>query len=187
MYTKLPDQETLALLLDYNPDTGILTWKERPASMFTDGYMSAQGRANNWNSKLAGTEAIGYIHTTGYKYGKLEGKTVKAHRVAWKLYHGKDPVNDIDHINGDRADNRICNLRDATDQVNRMNTKRYKNNKSGVIGIHWHNQNNKWRARITVKGKIIELGCFEDIENAKKARAEAEIKYGFHPNHGRDQ
>ena len=183
-FTPIPDHSTLKKLLDYNPLTGILTWKSRDASMFSDGYMDAQGRANNWNSKMAGKEAFGYVHNTGYKQGTLMGKVLKAHRVAWKLHYGEDPVEQIDHINGDRSDNRIENLRCVSDAENKKNAKLYSNNSSGVTGIHWLKEQKKWRVRIG-GSKGIHIGCYATLDEAKAARKEAEAKYGYPPNHGR--
>ena len=185
-FTPLPDIITLKELLDYDTDTGLLFWKERSAKWFSDGYMSAQGRANNWNSKNANKEALGHIHSLGYKQGRLANKTVKAHRVAWKLYHGEEPHCEIDHINGIRHDNRMCNLRLAEGFQNRMNICRYKNNSSGVTGVHWLEPNKKWRAVIRANNVIKHIGLFADLEDAIKARKDAEIKLGFHENHGRE-
>jgi len=184
-FTPLPDINTLNALLDYNSETGLLYWKSRDASWFAEGYMDSQGRANNWNARFAGKEALGYIHAYGYKNGNLMGKVVKAHRVAWKMYHEEEPLFQIDHINGIRHDNRIENLRLAPGSDNRTNACMYKNNNSGRTGVHWLKDANKWRAAIRLGGKVKHLGVFTELEDAIKARAEAEKEMGFHANHGR--
>jgi len=185
-FTPLPDIITLKELLDYDPDAGLLIWKPREAKWFSDNYMSQQGRANNWNSKHAGKEALGHVHTYGYKQGLLLGKVLKAHRVMWKMHYEEEPTCEIDHINGIRHDNRILNLRLAQGSQNHMNACRYKNNKSGVTGVHWLEPNKKWRAVIRLNRKNRHLGLFSNIEDAIKARKKAEQELGFHPNHGRE-
>ena len=99
--------------------------------------------------------------------------------------HGEWPRHEIDHINGDPSDNRICNLRDVTHKVNGLNQKIPAHNKSGIIGVSWHNSTKKWAATITVSKKQLHLGVFDTIEQARDARSLAERKYGFHKNHGR--
>ncbi len=91
---------------------------------------------------------------------------------------------EIDHINGDKSDNRISNLRLVTMNQNMMNKKKYSSNKSGIVGIAKRSDTNSWRAQISVKGKAIKLGSFKTREEAINARLAAENKYGFHINHG---
>ena len=92
----------------------------------------------------------------------------------------------IDHINGDPFDNRIDNLRLVTQRENSMNRRLSCNNKSGVIGVHYYSSRKQWQAQITSEGKKINLGRFDNFDDAVKVRKDAEIKYGFHENHGRD-
>lgn len=91
----------------------------------------------------------------------------------------------IDHINGDTSDNRAVNLREVTNQDNHKNMKRHKGNKSGHTGVYWNTAVHKWQAYIAVDGKQKYLGIYDDVKDAAKVRKEAEIKYGFHKNHGR--
>ncbi len=184
MATKpLPSQEVLRQLLDYNPDTGALTWRERGPEWFT--AKSPARRASLcrlWNQRYAGTPAFTCI-SEGYMTGSVNKANYKAHRVAWKLTHGTDP-DQIDHINGVRTDNRLENLRDVTLAENTRNRRRPTNNKSGMIGVHrWaHDGIVYWVATSPRKAQSTYHHC---IGQAIKARRVAEIECGFHENHGR--
>lgn len=186
MATKsLPDPELLRKLLRYEPETGELFWLPRDASLFSDGYRTAQGSCNNWNSQNAGKKTFLQSDGRGYRQGVIFNKTYKAHRVVWALVYGKWPDNHIDHINGVRDDNRIENLRDVTLAENNKNMARPINNKSGKSGVHFDKSCNRWRAYIRHDGKRRHIGCFGSFDEAAKARNLAEKQYGFHPNHGR--
>lgn len=91
----------------------------------------------------------------------------------------------VDHINGIRSDNRIENLRIVKNSENSKNQKRKSTNKSGMTGVSWDTQTQRWRAHITVNGKMISLGRYIHKLDALTARKNAEIKYNFHENHGR--
>jgi hypothetical protein len=177
---ELPDVETLRKLLDYDPASGILTWKPRSLEMFPN---IKSGK--RWNTKHAKKEAFTGVLGTGYRSGYVFNEPYKAHRIIWAIYYGEDPISQIDHINGDRADNRIENLRIASAAENSKNRARRNDNKSGVTGVTWDKGTNKWRACIRVNHKTQYLGVFPDIEAAVAARKAAELKLGFHANHGR--
>ena len=185
MTKDLPNPELLRKLLRYEPDTGKLFWRERDVDMFSDGKHSAAHNCASWNSRYANREAFTAYFTNDYKHGCIFGSHYLAHRVIWAMMHDEWP-DTIDHINGVPSDNRIKNLRSVSQSENCRNAKRPSNNKSGVCGVCWHKQKNKWAAQIKAGGKQKNLGYFDDFDDAVAARKKAEIKYGFHHNHGRD-
>lgn len=95
------------------------------------------------------------------------------------------PSGEIDHISGCRIDNRMRNMRDVTSSDNGKNSALSSINKSGFTGVHWNKRCSKWVANIGVNGKNKYLGSFPDINEAIAARAAANIKFGYHENHGR--
>jgi hypothetical protein len=177
-------RELLQELLEYNPETGILTWKPREREWFTSDY-----RHRDWIKRWSGMSAGYVFHNKilDQKYVKVcvMGKRLLAHRVIWMLVHGQWP-DDIDHINGCSTDNRLVNLRSVDRTTNLRNRARFKNNTSGVTGVVWTKRSQKWRAQIRVNTKQICLGLHADKFDAICARKSAENRYGFHPNHGRD-
>lgn len=154
--------ELLRQLFLYDPETGLLAWKKNPSK-----------------------EALKTVDNRGYKVGGVLGMHFQAHRVVWAMHYGEWP-NKIDHINGDRLDNRIVNLRNVDFRENARNRQLSSSNKSGHYGVVWLPDLNKWRAMIGVDKKRISLGLYEKKEDAISARADANKKYGFHPNHGRN-
>lgn len=120
-----------------------------------------------------------------YSYVKLFGKVYPAHGVAWYLHYNEWPCGIIDHENGVPTDNRIDNLRVTTTSGNGKNRKVGYNNKTGIIGVFWNTRMMKWVARITTEGITIHLGYFESLFEAACARRSAEMRHGFHTNHGR--
>ena len=179
--------ETLRLLLSYDPESGKLHWLYRDASLFTGkGRGGAAGNAARWNSRYAGTEAFTAISTDGYKHGCIFGKSIGAHRVVWAWWHGEWPRLEIDHINGDPADNRIKNLRLVTGSQNCRNRRLRSDSTSGVTGVSWNIRLRKWVAHIGREGCALRhVGVFVSLEEAVAARKAAETAEGYHPNHGR--
>lgn len=161
-------------VFQYDDATGNLIWKPRP-------------NRNAWNAAWAGKVAgrIDDRKSSGYVCTKYCGKTLRLHRVVWFLFHNEWPDGEIDHINGNRADNRIENLRLVDACGNSRNRKIPSTNKSGVMGVYLHKQTQKWRANIRVGGKIVCLGLHATIEAASRARRDAELAHGYHHNHGR--
>lgn len=178
----LPPQDTLRQLLRYDPNTGKLFWRERGPEWFTTDRVR-----KTWNARYAGQEALSMVDpTNGYKKGSVFHSTCYAHRVAWTLVHGSCG-GEIDHINGDRTDNRLDNLRLVDRVGNSRNHARNMNNSSGVTGVYWDRRRAKWTAAIKIDYKTVYLGAFDNLDDAAQARKHAEIKYGFHRNHGRHQ
>lgn len=146
---KLPSQEDLKSLLDYTSDTGIFIWRITPSNCICTG-------------DIAGNHS----KQSGYIQIQFDNKIYPAHRLAWKYHYGIDPIYFIDHINGDRNDNRISNLREATNIENLRNSKKYSTNTSGFKGVSYHKGYGKWQARATMNGKRIHLGWFDTPEEA---------------------
>jgi hypothetical protein len=162
------NQTGIKFVWNYNPDTGILMWNIDPGGAVLPG-------------DVAGTK-----HHTGYLITHYNGYNYMVHRIAWIYIHGTWPQQDIDHINGDRSDNRIKNLRDVTRSENCRNRKA-ESSISGVTGVHYDPQKVCWRARIYHNNKLLSLGSFTYKEEAVEVRKEAEKLYGHHPNHGRKE
>lgn len=128
---------------------------------------------------IRGRHCVGSI-PRGYLIIGVDHKIYRAHRLAWLYVYGEWPNDEIDHINGDKVDNRISNLRGATRAQNLQNiSKANSNSKSGLRGIRWDSRNNKWRAAIQVEGKSKHLGCFDQAEQAHAVYIEA--KRTLHP------
>ena len=151
------------------------------------------GERLRWKVNRPGTAVKGsfagcvveFPHGLKYMRLKIYGRLYPAHRVIWALVNGSWPVNQIDHVDGDGLNNRIENLRDVAPADNAKNRKRYDRNTSGVAGVT--RRQSKWIARIRVNGRLIHLGLFADLEDARTARKNAEAKYGFHANHGQSR
>ncbi len=183
----LPSPEVLRQLLRYEPETGKLFWLPRGAQWFnaTQGRTAAHACAN-WNARYAGREAFTATDHNGYRCGAILNVNFLAHRVVWAIHYGQEPSGQIDHINGMPHDNRLANMRIASQSENMRNLRRPRNNTSGQVGVTWRKQEAKWSARIVVAGKrSISLGRFHAYEDAVAARKEAEVTFGYHANHGR--
>lgn len=141
-------------------------------------------RNRHRDGRFAGKPA-GRVGGKGYREIAISGRRFQAHRLAWFLATGTWPSEEIDHINGDKADNRLANLREVSHAENGRNQPRPSNNRSGVIGVGWNATAGKWAARIKVDGWSRFLGYFDDVSGAAKARKAAELEHGFHQNHGR--
>ena len=134
-------------------------------------------------SRAGKGDIAGAINKCGYRHIKIDGHVYYAHRLAWLHFHGRWPDDMIDHINGDRADNRICNLREATNSQNMQNTGKPSTNKSGHKGVCWDKCRQKWAVEIRINGYKIHLGRFYTIENALAHYAQANARY--HGSFGR--
>jgi len=169
MTKDLPSPELLRKLLRYEPKTGKLFWLPRKND-------------KSWTKRWAGKEAGSFSS----RYVKIDvmGKSILGHRVAWAIYFGSWPNDDIDHKNGDTHDNRISNLRDVTKSINQRNSKMRADNTSGHAGIRMSLRPAKWRAEIKVSGKTKHLGYFDTLDEAIAARKKAKSKNGFSDRHG---
>ena len=147
-------------LLDYNHETGEFRWRKD-------------------NGKARRGCVAGHNHR-GYVIIGICGRRIGAHRLAWLYVHGRFPQLQIDHINCNPSDNRISNLREANAQQNNHNKhKASSNSRSGVLGVYWRGDRNKWRAGIRVNREKIWLGYFVNKEDAQAAYLEA--KRRLHP------
>jgi hypothetical protein len=158
-------QAKIKELMDYDPDTGDLTWiKPRP--------------------KIRVGEVAGSKKVNGYIGIMVLGRLYLAHRLIWLHVHGAWPKHQLDHINHDRTDNRLTNLREATQKENCKNMSIRSDNKSGVIGVFWYERYKKWEVYIKNNGKKVYLCRITDFFEAVCIRKSAENKYGYHENHG---
>lgn len=166
-------------------DGGLMTWRARGLEWFSHLGTDAERAMASWNAKNAGKPAFAHRAGAGYLHGSLFNKKLLAHRAVWCLATGRWPTATIDHINGNRQDNRICNLRDVAHQQNCRNQPLSKVNTSGFTGVSFDAARNKWTAQITVDRRTLHLGRFDTLAEARRARQQANTKHGFHANHGR--
>lgn len=151
-------QEELKKYVNYDPETGVFTRK-----------VARGGR------KVG--DVAGALNWKGYLLFSINDTPYRAHRMAWLYVYGGMPKDQIDHINGVKTDNRICNLREASNTENCRNVRVGKNNTSGVTGVSWHTRDSCWEAQIMVNRKTIKLGKFHRFEDAVQCRQEAEAHY----------
>jgi len=153
----LPDLEYLRQILSYDQQTGLFYWK------LTRGPCSA--------NSIAGRIVKGYIRIC------VDGKSYSAHRIAWYFLTSVDPgCNDIDHINGNKKDNRALNLRISSRSENLANAKKGKRNTSGFKGVCFDKRSGKWVAHICINYKQIHIGYFDAPELAHMAYCKRAIE-----------
>lgn len=160
--------EYVRSILDYDPGTGIFVWKPRPENDV------------KWNSRNSGKRAGG-LDGRGYRKIKVLDCRVKEHRLAWFYTHGVWPDGFIDHINRQKDDNRLSNLRVVTNAENMRNTP-LRSLSPRTMGVTYHRRDNRYRAVITVAGKPMQLGSFKTFDEARAVRAAAEIQYFGSPS-----
>jgi len=157
MYNPLPDPSYIWNSFDYKPLTGELVWRRLP------GHFAA--------GAIAGTRSLGYVII------HINKKNYRAHRLIWSWLYGKDPgINQIDHINMIRNDNRLINLRLANQSQNKCNVRAYKCNKTGVKGVYMvtlSSGKQRYRSMIFHNNTKFTLGTFDSIEEASAAYAAA--------------
>lgn len=152
------EQQELKRIVNYNPETGKMTWKAPRRGC------------------VVGSE-VGTITKFGYRNVYLAGRRYHVHRLAWLYVYGRFPKDQIDHINMNGLDNRLCNLREATQSQNQANKGMRADNTSGVKGVTWDSSRKKWKASISVSGKMIHLGRFSEVRDAAEAYRIAAKKY----------
>lgn len=159
-------QEKIKDLLFYNNCDGLFYWKKDINNSLKKG-------------SIAGTISNGRCSI------KLDNTTYLASRLVWIYFNKKINENMvIDHIDHNPLNNKIENLREVSIANNNKNHSKHKNNTSGCTGVCWSRKKNKWIAKIGVNNKVIEIGKFILFEDAIQARKDAELEYGFYPNHG---
>lgn len=167
-------------LLKYDYETGLIYFRERTPDQFNNPtFQKRVWSCNKFNSRCANKPAFTSVKPNGYLSGGICNKTFLAHRVAWALFYGDWPEGDIDHIDHNKQNNRISNLRIVTKAENNRNLPSY----GKVLGVNKYH-NNKYRVTIGIKGKTKHLGYFDDFMDAVKVRKEAEKKYKYHSGHG---
>lgn len=163
-----PSIEELREWFEYDPEKGVIYTKKR-----------------SLNGHHEAGHVVGTINSRGYYTVFFKGRLYLLHRLAYALYNGEHPLRNVDHINGITYDNRIQNLRLASQLENVRNSRKSHANTSGVKGVYWFKTRRKWVSRIEVLGKRHHLGYFDTIEEAAEVRRAAAEKYhGEFANHG---
>lgn len=130
-------------------------------------------------------DVVGTLNNQGYLVLGLNNKTYLLHRLVWLYMYGFLPKEEIDHIDHNRTNNALSNLRLVNSLGNKQNASLSKNNKTGHNGVALHKPTGKYRAYIMINKKQIHLGLFETLQEAIDARKQADISYNFHKNHGK--
>jgi hypothetical protein len=155
--------ERLRELVHYDPETGIFVWLA----------------STNMRGPRRGGKEAGGTTTYGYRRIRIDQNDYQSHRLAWLYTHGEWPSGEIDHINCVRDDNRLVNLRPASRAQQSANASKRSDNTSGLKGVSWNKQRQKWQAMIAVNRRSMNLGCFDNRDAAQAAyRAAAEKHFG---------
>lgn len=153
--------EELKRHYSYDPETGIISRRTTPD-----------------NRRVLAGDALGRVDGKGYIRISVLGKGyVRAHRLAWALHYGEWPDGILDHIDMDKTNNRISNLRRVSHTVNCLNAPVRTSNSSGVTGVSFRLRRGKWHARINIGGRKVNLGYYDTLEEAREARKRAEDQF----------
>ena len=160
MKKPLPSLEELRHFFLYDYATGLITWRVR---------------VNSYRGKVKPGVEAGIARPDGRIKIGLKGKEYFAHRIAWLMFYGTHPIHEVDHINGDPSDNRICNLREVVHSVNIENQRkaRVDNKSCGMLGVSFNKRAGKFSAQIRANGKKRHLGLFLTAEEAHEVYVEA--------------
>lgn len=185
----IPDKDGYPSI-DWLLDTYIIE-EETGKLLYKEAYDSKGRRSKRSLTEVGWSQRTNVSKSYVYKaiefnYNNGEKKRTRVSRVVWAMTYGYWPKLEIDHIDGNPLNNRIDNLREVDHVTNGRNQRTPTNNTTGVCGVYRYRTGDKWVAAIKVNYKKIHLGLFDTIEEAAAARKEAEIKYGFHENHGRE-
>jgi hypothetical protein len=150
--------QRLRELLHYDPETGVFTWLVKPSK----------------RARIRVGDVAGNVGPDGYRRIRVGCKYL-SHRLAWLWMTGEWPPHQIDHINGAKHDNRICNLRVATGSQNQANARKRSDNTSGYKGVR--PSRGRWRAEIRVNGSRRHIGIFNDPAEAHAAYVDAAVKH----------
>lgn len=175
-------QRELCQLLAYEPDTGLLRWREKPLL-----GLSTDSSIKSWNRRFAGAVAGTRKKSSGKEYVQvsIKGRFYPCHRIIWVMVFGAiDEALVIDHINSNGLDNRLINLRLVSHTQNQRNQALRRENTSGVTGVYRCHKTGKWTGQITVDGRHVSIGSHVLLEDAAAARKRLECEHGYHPLHG---
>lgn len=155
--TSLTKEYVNSILL-YEKDTGVLRWR------------------NQQSNRVKPNSVAGSINSEGYVCLDIRARPYRAHRIIWLMEYGNFPNGQIDHIDGNRANNRLENLREVSNKQNQENKKTMAKSVSGHKGVTWHSRDKVWQARIGHNMKSKHLGSFRNVEDAISAYKEAALQ-----------
>lgn len=165
----LPSIDVLRQLIIYDPESGILIWKHRETSLFkSSANRTPEASCRSWNARYAGKEILGSMNKDGYRQFAVGGSFMLHHRAAWAIFWGNWPSGQIDHINMDKLDNKISNLRDVSNWENQQNRGMRSSNTSGRTGVYI-TKYGRFRAAIFHGEKCKHLGVFDTLDEAGDA------------------
>lgn len=176
-------------LVDYDPATGVLTWKPRTPDMFCAKKHTAEHMCNTWNARYAGKSAGGLSKSDGYIYlaFKVLGESGRflAHRIAWLIVNGRWPDRHLDHIDRNKTNNRISNLRECDEAQNGWNVGKNVKNTTGYKNVMRHSQSpNLFYVLLSFRGKPHYGGIFDSAEKAHFAAEQ--LRARLHGEFARD-